>query len=188
MQTNVLWTGLEYHSLENCLLTRTAQGLAVGAVIIGLYEQQIYTVDYHLQINLDWQVLTLDLKTQLSGVQESIFLQRDEQGSWQKNGSPMPAWQGCTDLDISLTPFTNSLPINRLQLAVQEGRDIQVVYIDILRQEIRPVHQHYTRRSDFQYKFENVPNDFEATITVDEFGLVVHYPQLFTRTHRQDQN
>ena len=33
-----------------------------------------------------------------------------------------------------------------------------------------------------EYKFENVPNDFEAIITVDEWGLVVNYPELFVRT------
>ena len=29
--------------------------------------------------------------------------------------------------------------------------------------------------------FQNVPNDFEATISVDEFGLVIYYPLLFER-------
>jgi len=186
MLTNVLWTGLEYDSLENCLLTRSAQGLVVEAVIVGLYQEQIYTVEYRLHSNFDWQVLELELKTQLSGVRESILLQRDHQGNWQENGSLVPGLKGCTDVDISLTPFTNSLPINRLQLAVQQAQEIRVVYVDILHQEIKPVRRHYTRLSDHQYKFENVPNDFEALITVDDLGLVVNYPQLFTRTHRQD--
>jgi hypothetical protein len=31
-------------------------------------------------------------------------------------------------------------------------------------------------------KYENVPNDFEALITVDLDGLVVDFPELFTRT------
>ena len=56
------------------------------------------------------------------------------------------------------------------------------IYCDILAEQITPVWQKYTRLSDTAYHYENVPNDFEATIEVDEFGLVVDYPELFVRT------
>ena len=42
--------------------------------------------------------------------------------------------------------------------------------------------QVYKRISEEKYHYENIPNDFEADITVDENGLVVDYPSLFTRT------
>ena len=89
--------------------------------------------------------------------------------------------KGCIDIDISLTPFTNSLPINRLQLQVNEVQYIKVLYIDILGRTIRSVVQQYTKISDHKYQYENVPNDFEAVITVDEWGIVTEYPGLFVR-------
>lgn len=63
---------------------------------------------------------------------------------------------------------------------------IRVIYLDLLEGQVQPVRQQYTRLSETQYHYQNVPNDFEAVITVDALGLVVDYPQLFTRTARQD--
>lgn len=47
--------------------------------------------------------------------------------------------------------------------------------------QLKRVAQKYTKLSDSEYLYENVPNDFEAKIQVDEFGLVVDYPMLFVR-------
>jgi uncharacterized protein len=91
-------------------------------------------------------------------------------------------FKGCLDVDIPLTPFTNSLPINRLQLALGEARQIRVIYLDLLERRIVPVNQKYIRLSRTEYHYENVPNDFEARIKVDDAGLVVDYPGLFVRT------
>ncbi len=94
----------------------------------------------------------------------------------------MNEFKGCIDIDISLTPFTNSLPINRLQWRLNKPQQIKVLFLDILSQEILAVQQRYTKLSETEYKFENVPNDFEAIINVDDSGMVVNYPELFVRT------
>ena len=94
----------------------------------------------------------------------------------------MPAFKGCIDIDISLTPLTNSLPINRLQLKQNEAQEIKVIYFDLLAQQIKPATQKYTRLKDLSYRYENVPNDFEAVIQVDASGFVADYPTLFMRT------
>jgi uncharacterized protein len=51
-----------------------------------------------------------------------------------------------------------------------------------------PVQQKYTRLSPTNYKYENVPNDFESVIAVDDLGLVVEYPGLFKRAHITESN
>jgi hypothetical protein len=62
-----------------------------------------------------------------------------------------------------------------------EERIIKVIYIDLLGNRISAVEQKYIRLSETDFKYENVPNDFEATIKVDEQGLVLDYPLLFER-------
>lgn len=91
-------------------------------------------------------------------------------------------------LDIPPTPFTNSLPINRLRVKKGEEHQIRVIYLDLLEKQIKPVRQQYTRLSETAYLYQNVPNDFEAKIEVDEFGLVVDYPLLFIRTASSTAN
>lgn len=110
----------------------------------------------------------------------------DGNGNWTTGGNPADEFQGCIDIDIPLTPFTNTLPINRLKLIPESSRQIRVLYLDVLEQRISAVKQQYTRLSDTEYQYENVPNDFEATITVDASGFVVDYPQLFVRTAAQN--
>ena len=188
MQTNILWTGREYYSLENCVVSRTDKGTDINSVIVGRYENKIYRVEYQINTNANWATTFFELKTQVSNKREVLNYQSDGNGNWTKNGKPAREFQGCIDIDIPLTPFTNTLPINRLNLSIQESQQIKVLYLDILNNEFKPVRQHYKRLSQNEYKYENVPNDFEATITVDESGLVIDYPELFVRTERQESS
>jgi hypothetical protein len=182
MRTNILWSGREYYSLENCVLQVSANGIEAASTIIGYYQRQIYRVDYIIRTNAAWQTLSIDVRWHHDGREQRLQLESDGRGNWKQNGEAADAFTGCIDVDLPLTPFTNTLPVNRLQLAVGEAREIRVLYLDLLAGEFKPVRQKYKRLSATTYHYENVPNDFEADIEVDEAGLVVDYPQLFVRT------
>lgn len=184
MQTNLLWTGREYDSLENCLVDTMENGTEINSVIVGSNGHKIYRVEYRIKTNPQWETLFFEVKSQHSDKISCYRFESNGKGNWMTNGKPAPQFNGCMDIDISLTPFTNTLPINRLKLPQEDSQEIQVIYLDILAQQIVPVRQKYTCLSETTYRYENVPNDFEAVVTVDEVGLVVDYPQLFIRTAR----
>ncbi|MEX2233175.1 MAG: putative glycolipid-binding domain-containing protein [Cyclobacteriaceae bacterium] len=46
----------------------------------------------------------------------------------------------------------------------------------------------YPRLSQNEYEFQNIPNDFEAIVTLDEDGLVVSYPERFERNYKGESN
>ncbi len=188
MQTNILWTGREYYSLENCVISKTETGSEINSAIVGRYEHKIYRVEYLIKTNDKWETTYFQLKTQVSNKREVLNYSSNGKGNWTANGKPVIEFNGCIDIDIPLTPFTNTLPISRLKLSVHESRQIEVLYLDILNNEIKPVRQNYRRLSQNEYKYENVPNDFEAIIMVDESGFVVDYPELFVRTERLESN
>jgi hypothetical protein len=98
------------------------------------------------------------------------------------NGNPNTQLDDIVDIDISLTPFTNTLPVNRLQLKDGERQVIEVIYFDIFGKEIKPVKQVYTRLTSTQYVYENYDGSFKANLVIDEQGLVVDYPELFEMT------
>jgi hypothetical protein len=188
MQKNILWTGIEYYSLENCVLTITDSGSEVNSSIIGTYANELYKIEYRVRTNRHWETISLEIRSQLYNAIETIDLRKEGKESWSINGRPDQKFNGCIDIDISLTPFTNTLPINRLNLSAKEEEQIKVLYVDVLGRKMRPVRQKYTRLSRTDYKFENVPNDFESAISVDELGLVVNYPRLFKRTYITESN
>jgi hypothetical protein len=182
MQINILWTGREYYSLENCLIDTLSEGSVITSTIIGQYQQKLYQVDYTIKTNQHWATVFVELKSRHNDHQQHWLLEGDGKGNWMMNGAAAGQFQGCIDVDIPLTPFTNTLPLNRLKLNKGDSKEIKVIYLDVLEQVGQPVRQKYTCLAGNLYHYENIPNDFEATITVDEQGLVVNYPQLFVRT------
>lgn len=181
-QFNILWTGREYYSLENCLVNITAAGAEITSVIVGRYENKLYRVDYHIKTDEDLESDLLHITSRHSNRELTLRIQRGADGQWTVNGEKNGLFDGCTDFDIAVTPFTNTLPINRLKMKIDQEQPVRVIYFDPFEQTIRPVQQKYLRLSDTKYHYENIPNDFEADIVVDENGLVVDYPLLFTRT------
>ena len=182
MQTNLLWTGREYHSMENCLVTNTSSGIEVTSTIVGFYKENIYKVDYLIKTNQNWETILLEISWRHNNQTQFIKLEGDGKGNWIDNGKNAAQFDGCIDIDIPLTPFTNTLPVRRLHLNQNQSREIQVIYCNLLNSDIKVVRQKYTRLSNTKYHYENVPNDFESTIQIDEFGFVVDYPSLFVRT------
>jgi hypothetical protein len=182
MQTNLLWTGREYYSLENCLVNVTPDGTEISSTIIGHYEEKIYKTEYRIKTNQHWETVFLEINSRHSNQIQSLKFESDGKGNWLFNGKKADQFTGCIDVDIPLTPFTNTLPIRRLKLNQNQSQEIQVIYCDLLEQQIRAVRQKYSCLSTTEYHYENVPNDFEATIQVDESGFVIDYPLLFIRT------
>jgi hypothetical protein len=173
---------MQYHSLENCNIQVSESGVIITSTIVGYYEGVIYKVDYNIRTNGNWETLDFQIRSKQNDEVQLISFEGDGLGNWKRNGEKLEQFNGCLDIDIPLTPFTNSLPINRLKLVNNRPQEINVIYLDLLSYEIRRVKQKYVRLSAFEYRYENVPNDFETVIKVDEAGFVLDYPFLFVQT------
>ncbi len=88
-------------------------------------------------------------------------------------------------MDISETPFTNSLPIRKLALAPGESAEISVAYFDGTELQPWPEPQRYTCLQKGEgsglYRFLSLDGGFTAELPVDADGLVLDYPGLFNR-------
>jgi len=174
----IVWRGLLYKSREHCEIEKQAGRLAVKSIVAGTYQGRIYDVSYVLKINPDWCVQEFEIKTEIDGA-TTVILGKKEGEEWIINDTQRPEFQGLQYIDISVTPFTNSLPINNLHMKIGEQRDIDVLYIDILGNELKAVKQRYSRTSKDHYLYENCDSDFSSTIEVDSKGIVKSYPGLF---------
>jgi uncharacterized protein len=181
MKKTIIWKGLYYRSLEYCEINGSEKGIDVTSVIVGIHEDRKYKIDYSIKANANWELLSCSITRRLDGTMDMQTFHHHGQGNWTRDQEPLEEYTGCTDIDISLTPFTNSLPINRLKLRRDQVRDIKVLYIDVLNRTTTPNTQRYSRLSEFEYRYQNVPNDFEAVITVDQQGIVKDYPGLFVQ-------
>src|SRR5260370_40874850 len=135
--------------------------------------------------NTDWTIKELGLIL-LGGNGKSIKMQTDGQGHWSTiSGDPLPSLEGCIDVDISATPFTNTLPIRRLALSPGQSVELLVAYVVIPELELKPDRQRYTCLSlgthEGLYRYDGLESGISAELRVDSDGLVIDYQGLFRR-------
>ncbi|MEM6577721.1 MAG: putative glycolipid-binding domain-containing protein, partial [Pseudomonadota bacterium] len=115
-----------------------------------------------------------------------VHLVSDGAGNWSdaQSGDDLPALAGCLDVDIGLTPATNTLPIRRLDLAQGETAVLRVVFLPPHTSDPGPrvMAQSYTcQKPGTKYRYHGVDSDFTADLEVDARGLVLDYPETFRR-------
>lgn len=93
----------------------------------------------------------------------------------------MDAIQGLHDIDIQITPASNSLPINRLNMAIGEGSEVPAAWMRIPEFVVEPLRQRYVRIADRIYAYDSNDGEFTATLEVDDLGLVTTYDPGWTR-------
>ncbi|MEY8760890.1 putative glycolipid-binding domain-containing protein [Chryseobacterium tongliaoense] len=174
----LLWKGLEHNSLEHCIIRNEEETITVKSVILGNTSDYIYTVDYMVVLDKKWNVLKFLITSEINGKQHLMTGEKSG-NEWTINHANNSDYTGFHYIDISLTPFTNSLPINNLLLAQNEEKNIKVIYIDILKNEIKPVEQKYTNMAKNRYLYMSIESGFSAQIVTDDDGLVKTYPDLF---------
>lgn len=174
----VVWRGLVYKSWENCTMELKNEVYYVKSVIIGNYLNRIYNVDYVLKIDRNWCIQEFEIKTEIEG-HKNLITGTNSAGLWSINGISRPEFNEFLFIDISVTPFTNTLPINNLLLNIGQSKSIDVIYINILENEIKPVKQLYSRKKKDEYLYDNLDTVFSSSIIVDQKGIVKSYPGLF---------
>ncbi|CAH0276419.1 hypothetical protein SRABI27_03645 [Pedobacter sp. Bi27] len=178
MERKITWEGLEYRSLENCTLTETDNGISVTSVITGQVNNQAIKILYKILTDTLWATYFVEINVILGGYKKTILLEK-KGAFWLVNNTIDHRFDDCVDIDISLTPLTNTLPIRRLVFNGQSSNRIEVIYIDIIADMIMPVRQYYTKISDSVYLYENEKSTFKAELKTDSYGLVIEYPKLF---------
>ena len=170
--------------IEHLLL---CDGRADGVVIAVDEEAGPFRLTYRLDWDESWRLreATLSLVDDEGGAFRSMRLRSDGDGHWQDGeGRALVELDGCLDIDIWPTPFTNSFPIRRMPLAIGERREFRMAWVDGTALTVRPQAQAYTRLDERLYRFESLNGSgFEAELPVDEDLLVLDYPGLFRR-HR----
>ena len=185
MQRDVMWAGLETPSLEHLRLTTNRAGIFADGLIVGLWEGAPRRIRYEVRCDAAWRARSV-LVTSLESEGPEVDLVSDRNGAWTtREGVAVPELDGCIDVDISATPFTNTLPIRRLRLVPEGPQEIRAVYVAIAGMRTWAEPQRYTvleaRGDGGLYRFESLDGGFEADLPVDADGVVLDYPGLFER-------
>ncbi|MFE1602135.1 putative glycolipid-binding domain-containing protein [Methylobacterium sp. ID0610] len=186
MDRVVRWAPATGSGLEHLQVRDLAGGdILAESVVVGERDGLPFGLSYRLRCDPDWCVREA-VVARVGG--PVLHLIGDGAGRWTDgDGRPLPALDGCRDIDIAATPFTNTLPIRRLR---RDGRldergaaeAIRVVYVPVPDLAPRAVDQRYTCLEPGRlYRYEGLFRGFAGDLPVDEDGLVRDYPGTFRR-------
>ncbi|MDQ8023622.1 MAG: putative glycolipid-binding domain-containing protein [Moraxellaceae bacterium] len=165
--------------LEHLLL----QDGAADSTLLAFDEaDQPFRLHYRLMWDEAWRLREADLAVTVASGTRRLALHTDGEGCWWNGDGPLPALDGCLDIDIWPTPFTNSFPIRRVPLAIGERREFRMAWVSAPALKVEPLAQAYTRLTEHRYLFESLDGSgFRVELQMDDEGIVVDYPGLFRR-------
>ncbi|WML37491.1 putative glycolipid-binding domain-containing protein [Clostridium sp. OS1-26] len=184
---DLMWKNCNETGLEHLFLMKDNHCITANSIILTMRENAPVRVWYKVYCDLDWKVNKFDIHM-FDDNYKNIILVSDCKGNWETStGESVEELKGCIDIDISATPFTNTIPIKRLSLKTGESKEIKVVYVDVYNFSLRPVSQRYTcleaKIDGYKYRYENIDSGFMAEFWVDTEGFVIDYPDLFKRIY-----
>lgn len=186
MQTllrTILWRNLLEPGLDYCNLLQSDQGFQLEGVVLQAMGERPARVHYQIVCDAAWQTQSVRVEATIGGQERALHLTVDDQQRWWQDGVELAHCAGLIDIDLGVTPATNTLPIRRLSLAVGERRAVTAAWVKVPDLVIQPLSQGYTRLTEDHYRYQSP--DFQAELEVDTLGLVIQYGDWFERIATQ---
>ena len=184
MNTQIWWSSLDETGLEHLKISQNDAHIIAESVVLKLEGGKPFELTYRIRTDSWWRMREVELTLRANGTMQDIQVFADGAGNWSDSvGNELPEYSGCLEIDISATPFTNTLPVKRSALKIGETLDISVVYFLIPEMSIQRSEQRYTKLENDLYRFEEngLFAGFTADVRFDSDGLVIDYPDLFRR-------
>jgi len=178
-----IWaTGREGLGLEQLLL---GDGEAESTILAFDEAGRPFRLIYRLGWDAAWRLRTARLDVTADAFTRSLELSADGEGNWRDgSGRARQDLEGCRDIDIWPTPFTNTFPIRREPMAVGERREFVMAWASAPELTVRPMRQGYTRLADRRYLYESLDGSgFKAQLSVDADDIVLDYEGVFRRVY-----
>lgn len=166
----IRWQGLDLKTTEHAHIIANGRDTRIRGTIIG----PDFGLFYRLKLDENGHTRTVKIENTAG---RTLELFSDGAGGWSDDrAEPIAALRGCIDVDIWPTPMTNSLPIWRTCWTDQPTR-FAMAWIDAADLSFKRAEQIYTRLDSHCFRFQSP--DYQAELTLDDDGLVMHYPGLF---------
>ena len=172
------WRRLDTPGSEYLTLSQIADGWELRGTVVVTLDGEPVLVRYTVQCGTSWETRDVDVATESAATSERLHLTAGDR-RWISDEGGLPAVEGAVDVDLGVTPSTNTLPIRRLELEVGKHADLIVAWVRFPDLAVIRSDQRYTRLAENVYRYES--GSFTRDIEVDDLGLVTSYPGLFDR-------
>ena len=160
-------------------------GLRFDGHSTGVEQGQAWNVRYSILLDGDWRTLRARVVSRSAMGTRELELARDGAAGWRVNRAPAPHVEGCLDVDLEASAFTNAFPVRRLGLGPGESADAPAAYVRVPDLRVERLDQSYRRLEDdgtrSRYDYASRQFEFEALLVYDEHGFVLDYPGIAVR-------
>ena len=171
--------------LEVLFVRGSTQGVRCEGEVAAIEGGVAWAVSYGLLLDSEWRTRSANLTCLTRVGRAASLLESDGDGRWRVDGEPAPQLDGCTDVDLEASVFTNALPVRRLRLSVGESAEAPAAYVRVPDLRVERLEQHYHRLPDegsnTRYDYRAPAFGYSAVLAYDQSGLVVDYPGLAAR-------
>jgi uncharacterized protein len=153
---------------------------------VQVQETAPWSAEYRVTFDQDWVTLVAQVAVVDGEGSRRLELRRDESGFWFANGREVEPCRDAIDVDLGMTPSTNTSVIRRLKLPVEGTAELTAAWVRFPGLTVEPLRQRYTRVSAHGYLYESLREAgvvFQARIDVDSSNLVERYARLFERVN-----
>jgi hypothetical protein len=182
-----MWSPWDEPGFEHLRLTKDDEQILADGLIINVGKSGPFRVQYRISCDVNWRVREVAVRL-LDSDDHNIKLSTDGNGQWRDNsGNHIPSLTDCVGVDLSATPFTNTLAIRQLGLKPGESAEVVVAFIAVPQMDVTRSCQRYTclelsyDGGLYRYEDKGLFKGFTADLQVDPVGLVLDYPKLFKR-------
>jgi hypothetical protein len=170
---------------EVLFLRREPDGYRFDGHSTAIEDGEAWSIRYTVAVDPSWATRGAHVIGESGNGTAEVRLDRAGTGRWRIDGRAAPHLDGCVDVDLEASAFTNAFPVHRLALGVGQRADAPAAYVRAPRLEVERLEQSYLRLEDdrerSRYDYAAPSFDFRAELVYDEFGLVVEYPGIAVR-------
>jgi len=145
-----------------------------------------FAVRYAVVLDRRWRTRSARVCGRSSAGVHEATLETGGTGRWLVNGELAPELDGCLDVDLESSSFTNAFPVHRLGLAVGAQAAAPAAYVRALDLAVERLEQRYARLPDdgdrWRYDYESPGFGFRCELVYDAAGLVLDYPGIAVRS------
>lgn len=196
----VLWKRLDQPGLEYAMLQSSAKGgWLIQGDVVGAIDGMPSRVVYQVRVDHRWHTHRLAVDVLVGGTRHRLHIINHARRGWRTrpDNRALPHLDGCIDVDLGISPVTNTLAINRLKLGIDQEADVTTAWVRFPEKEndvlsIAPLAQRYKRLAGRRYLYRSGDSyddlSYQAILEVDDLGLITYYEGAWERVTQADSN
>lgn len=176
----VQWRSHYTPGAERCRLRRLPGGWELAGTVVLVMDDDPAQVTYRVECDDEWRTRLVDVEMEAGREARSLALRVGEHQRWWSGDEELEQLRGCVDVDISITPATNTLPIRRLSLDTGESRALVAAWVRFPGLTVEPLQQRYTRLDSHRFRYEG-SGGVGYDVEIDDWGMVTRYADIWDR-------